>query len=173
MFKTATVIGLVILSMNPDSEVDQMPSRRQSQNIANANAFLSNFQRTTSRTLKFFALDNLNLFFSAIFESLILRSANFLCTVKQCGRLFASLFSVFRGKIYKVNFDFFPSIQIFKAYFKANRGSKRRRTENYYFFSNRIVDAVFFLSPSWFFYDYLTTISGDKYNMVLVFPCCV
>ena len=63
--------------------------------IANANAFLSNFQRTSSRTLKCFALHNPNQFSFPIFESLMLKAANFLCTVKQCGQHFASLFFVF------------------------------------------------------------------------------
>ena len=40
----------------------------------------------------------------------------------------ASLVFVFRGKNYRENVDLFPSIQIFKAYFEANRGSNRRRT---------------------------------------------
>lgn len=128
MLKVATVAGLAIQSMNPDSEVDQMPPHRQTLDITNANAFLSHFQRTASRTLKFFAFDNPNQFFFAIFKSLMLKSANFLCTVKQCGRHFTSLVFVFRGKNYKANVGVFPSIQIFKAYFEANRGSKRRRT---------------------------------------------
>lgn len=38
-------------------------------------AFLSTFQRTALRTLKFFAPDNRNQFFFAIYESLMLKSA--------------------------------------------------------------------------------------------------
>ena len=82
---------LAAIRGNCDSEVDQMPPHRQSLDIANANAFLSNFQRTASRTLKFLALDNPNQFLFAIFESLMLKSANFLCTLKQCGRHFGLL----------------------------------------------------------------------------------
>ncbi len=115
--KTATEAGLARLSRNPDSEVDQMPFHRQSLDIANVNAFLSNFQRTVLRTLKFFAIDNPNQFFFAIFESLILKSANFLCTVKQSGRHFASLVFVIRGKSHKANVDLFSIYSDFQSLF--------------------------------------------------------
>ena len=82
VFKVATVADLAIQSMNLDSEVDQMPPHRQSLDIANANAFRSNFQRPASGAVKFLAFDDPNQFFFAIFESLMLKSANFLCTLK-------------------------------------------------------------------------------------------
>ena len=128
VFKAATVAGLAIQSMDFDSEIDQMSPYRQSLNIAHTNAFRSNFQRSASGTVKFLAFDDPNQFFFAIFESLMLKSANFLCTLKQCGRHFASFVFVFRDKNYKANVDLFPFIQIFKAFFEANRGSNRRRT---------------------------------------------
>ena len=126
--KTATKAGLARLSRNPDSEVDQVPFHRQSLDIANANAFLSNFQRTVLRTLKFFAIDNPNQFFFAIFESLILKSANFLCTVKLSGRLLPPWFSLSEAKAIRQMWTFFPSMQIFKVYFETNRSLNRRRS---------------------------------------------
>ncbi len=82
MFKVATMAGLTIQSMNPDSEVDQMPPLRQALAITNANAFRSYLQRTTSRTEKILAFDDPNQFFFAIFESLVLKFTDFLCVLK-------------------------------------------------------------------------------------------
>ena len=79
VFKVATVAGLTILSMNPDSEVNQMPPHRQTLNITNANTFRSHLQQTASRTVKIFAFDDPNQLFFTIFESLVLKSTDFLC----------------------------------------------------------------------------------------------
>lgn len=62
MFKVATVADLAIQSMNPDSEVEQMPPHRQTMDITNANAFRSHLQRVTSRTVKSLAFDDPNQF---------------------------------------------------------------------------------------------------------------
>ena len=126
IFKVATMTGLAILSMNPDSEVDQMPPHRQTLDITNPNTFRSHLQQTTSRTMKSLAFDDPNQFFFTIFKPLVLKSADFCMFWSNVVDIFPPVFCMERQN-YKANVDLFPSIQIFKADFEANRGSSRRR----------------------------------------------
>ena len=126
VFKTVTVAGLAIQSMNPNSEVDQMPSHRQSLDIANTNAFLSNFQRSALRTLKFFALI-IQINFSLQHSNLLCWNPRIFCVLWSMWSTFCLLgFRLSKVKTIR-QISTFPSIQIFKAYFDANRGSNQRR----------------------------------------------